>query len=302
MNWNIDYENNFWKIEISNNSTIEGNIYFFTWGKSFIRMTCKDVVNSEALTVDGVRYKFYSNDEISIIEITDLIRAFAGGTITFVNDAALTVHELVWLRIVGEEPTIQNIDLLPAEIPFIDSSTIPFYVQTIREMEVKLTTGWVPFVDGNFIESKDVKAVTNFDNQIRTTESVNVYTDFINQNCTTDKILVEWFGRFGQLKSWWFNVERTIYGSDKQVNIQTLENGYNTLKNKRTGLLLSHKRADQITQHYLSDLVMSDAVYVYTSSAVTSKSQVRIENNSFEVSPRKQDVNITVNLYAYDTI
>lgn len=296
MTWTEHYDGDYWTIE--SNATVGENKEFYRWEKSFIRITCKDVVNQEALTVDGIRYQFYSDNEVSIIEITDLIRAYSGGTITFVNDAALTVYELEWLAIDGERPTSQNTDILPFEIPFNALNTIPFWFQCTEAMQKSVDGVWTDFHTTGIL-SFDVQDLETL--EVRQKDSGQP-TTFINSDCWTDKILVEWVGRFGQLKSWWFKVERTVYGSDKQVNIQTLENGYNTLKNKRTGLLLSHKRADQITQHYLSDIVLSDSVYVYTSSAATSKTQVRIENNSFEVSPRKQDVNITVNLYAYDTI
>lgn len=296
MTWVNHFENDYWIIE--SNATVGENKEFYRWERSFLRLTCKDVVNQESLSVDGIRYVFYSDNEVSIIEITDLIRAFSGGTITFVTDAALTIYELDWLAIEGERPTAQNTDILPFEIPFNDSNVIPFWFQCTESMQKSVDSVWSDF---------HTTGILSFDAQELETLGVRQkdsgqQTNFVNLPCWTDKILVEWVGRFGQLKSWWFTVDKTVYSSDKQINIQTLENGYNTLKNKRTNLLISHRRADQITQHYLSDIVLSDEVYVYTSSAAASKTQVRIENSNIEVSPRKQDVNLIINLYAYDTI
>ena len=103
----------------------------------------------------------------------------------------------------------------------------------------------------------------------------------------------------GQPKSWWFTINRMIYGSDKQLNLQTMENGYSTLKNKRVSVQVKHPRADTTTQAYLSDIAMSDEVYIYEG---ITRVRVRLADNTFEVSQGKRDVILTINKYAYDTI
>ena len=70
-------------------------------------------------------------------------------------------------------------------------------------------------------------------------------------------IRFEWIGRFGVKKSWWFKIDKTIYSTSKTLDIQTMDNGFNTLKDKNTNLIISHRNADNLTQNYLSDIVLS---------------------------------------------
>jgi hypothetical protein len=115
-------------------------------------------------------------------------------------------------------------------------------------------------------------------------------------------ILVEWVGHYGILKSWWFDVISQVMQSTKQIDIQTMDNGYNTLKNKTKSIVLQHKKANQKTQAYLADLILSDDVSVYWSDSETDKHRVRVETNSFDVTQRKRDVQLTLNTFVYDTI
>ena len=112
-------------------------------------------------------------------------------------------------------------------------------------------------------------------------------------------LLFEWTSRFGKLKSWWFKIDREIFSSDKNVSLQTLDNNYNVLKNKRQSIQVSHKGADIITQKYLSDIVLSDEVYIYSEG---EKLRVNVATNEFEVTEKKRDINLLINKTAYDTI
>lgn len=127
-------------------------------------------------------------------------------------------------------------------------------------------------------------------------------TRMIDLPCTNEHILFEWVGRFGVKKSWWFKKESVISEATKTINLQTLDNGFNTLKDKNTNLIISHRNADNLTQHYLSDIVLSDEVYCYPDETVESKLQVRVETNSFEVGLNNRDIVLTINKNAYDTI
>lgn len=293
MNWTTHEDGAYWKIE--SNATIGENKEFYRWEKSFVRVTCKDVVNQAAITINDVRYEFFVDDEQIIIEITDLIRTYSGGSITFVQDNALSVYELEWVAKDGERPTANNTDILPYEIPFNSSDSNPFYFQCTEAMQKTVTGTWTDFhTEG--IASYDAQNLETL--QVRTKTGGNV-TNFIEETCWTDKILVEWVGRFGQLKSWWFTVDKIVNSSDKEINLQVVGDGFSTLRNKRISLAVSHKKADSITQQYLSDIVLSDAVYVYDD---TEKNHVRIENTSFEVGKRKADINLIINKLQYDTI
>lgn len=293
MKWTTHENGDYWKIE--SNATTAENEEFYRWEKSFVRVTCKDVVNQSAITINDVRYEFFTNDEQIIVEITDLIRAYSGGSITFTQDNDLLVYELEWVSIDGERPTASNTDLLPHEIPFNSSDSNPFYFQCTEAMQKTVTGTWTDFhtdriasFNAHELETLEVRTKTD-----------GIITNFIPEACWTDKVLVEWVSRFGQLKSWWFTVEKVFNSYDKQLNLQVLGDGFNTLKNKRVGIIVSYKKADSITQQYLSDIVLSDEVYVYDDN---EKNQVRVENNSFEVGKRKADITLTINKLQYDTI
>lgn len=293
MNWTTHINDGFWKVE--SNATIGENKEFYRWEKSFVMVTCKDVVNQGAITINDIRYEFFADDEVLIVEVTDLIRAYSGGSINFVQDNALLVYELEWVAKDGERPTANNTDILPDEIPFDSANSNPFYFQCTEAMQKTVSGTWIDFNTSGILsyDAQDLETL-----QVRTKTGGNV-TSFIDEACWTDKILVEWLGRFGQLKSWWFTVDKIVNTSDKQINLQVVGDGFSTLKNKRISLAVSHKKADSITQQYLSDIVLSDAVYVYDD---TEKNQVRIENTSFEVGNRKADINLIINKLQYDTI
>lgn len=127
-------------------------------------------------------------------------------------------------------------------------------------------------------------------------------TRLIDLPCTNEHILFEWTGRFGVKKSWWFKKESVISEATKTINLQTLDSGFNTLKDKNTNLVISHRNADNLTQHYLSDIVLSDEVFCYPDETVEGKLQVRVETNSFEVGLNNRDIVLTINKNAYDTI
>lgn len=295
MNWTTHFTNSYWKIE---SNAIGTNKTFYDWGKAFIKVTCLDVSTQYVLNVAGVDYTFYLDDEELIVEITDLIRAYTGGEIDFIDETPTTIYTLEWTSIKGEIPTDLNFETLPFEIPLRFDSVIPFFVQLSENMYYWVVDEW------QLLTISDIMSydILSFDkNQLLRASDYKV-VNFIDIDCITDKILVEWVGRFGQIKSWWFELDKIASTSDKQINLQTIENGYNKLKNKRTSYIVSYKKADTITQQYLSDIVLADEVYVYLSNDEASKQQITVENNSFEVGKRKQDINLVLKINSYDTI
>jgi hypothetical protein len=297
MTWITNFENDFWKIE--NTGIDSENYVFFKWEKAFLRITCKDVVNQSVLTVGGEDYEFFVDNEQSVIEITDLVRAFDGGEIDFVNQLLVTIDTFEWSSLLnGERMTDGNRDALPEEIPYKSDSSIDFYFQITEAMQVLVSETWTDY-SATVPVSLEVADLETL--EVRT-KADEIYTNFIDLPCWDDMVLVEWIGHFGVLKSWWFEVVSQVNQSTKQVNIQTMDNGYNTLKNKTKSIVLQHKKANQKTQAYLSDLVLSDDVFVYWSDSATDKHEVRVETTSFEVTQRKRDVQLTLNTFAYDTI
>ena len=297
MAWTTHHDGDYWKIE-SNLYSFEGDLFGYKYEKTFVRITCKDYVNQSVLTVNGVDYEFYADGEVSILEITDLIRAYSTGTVTFIDANLQTVLELEWTSYNGLQPSGANVEQVPEIIPFYKLIVPnPFYVQFMKDSYIFRTLHSSVLIQADQLAiSENVNLYSDFANRVSSLDGVDSFFELIS--CIDDKIQVEWVSRFGQLKSWWFTIEKMIYYSDKQINLQTLDSGYSTIKNKRTSIVVSHKNADTITQQYLSDIVLSDDVYVYDSA----KLRVKVETNNFEISKRKQDINFVINKNAYDTI
>ena len=298
MTWVTNFDSAFWKIETTGVS-VEG-YNFWTWEKSFIRITCKDVSAHSVLTVisfDEQDYEFFVDGEKTVIEITDIVRAYSGGTIEFFNQIPSLVYEMDWVSVPGERMTQSNREELPEEIPYNIDSDIPFYFQFTEVMQSIIEGVWTDWTDSVPGE----KELTAAPDEIRTKVS-NDYTRFVNMPCWNNMLLVEWVSHLGLKKSWWFEVSSELMRSTRQLNIQTLNNGYNTLKNKTKSLILFHKLADRKTQAYLSDIVLSDDVCVFFTNEEQDRYPVRIENDSFEITKRKRDILLTVNTFAYDTI
>jgi len=309
MNWILHTNSDAnWKIESNGlpdyDAGTDNGILAYRWEKTFIRITMK-TAGQKTITVDNVDYILFDANEVVIIEITDFVRSFASGSIIFGSGSFS--YTLNFTAIKGERQTENNKYRLPSEIVYNPSAVFPFWIQLTESMEVeKVPKDIAPIIISleNQISSFDwhfYKTTYSIENTIK---AAGWSTEIINciDNCWTDKVLFEWVGRFGVLKSWWFTIEKYTYGTDKELNLQTMENGYNTLKNKRTNLVVKHQRADLLTQQYLSDIILSDEVYMYDGAAVANKIQVKIDNNSFDVSKKKRDISLTVNKFAYDTI
>ena len=307
MNWLTHSDSNAdWKIE-SNGSpdydtSTDNGILAYRWEKTFIRLTMK-TDGEKTMSVNGIDYVFFDANEYVLIEITDYIRSFNSGNFTF--ESGEFTYTLNFSSISGERQTSNNKYRLPFEIVYNSSAVFPFWIQLTESLSVeKVPRDIVPIILG--IQYK----IYSFDwHLLKTTQSIENtisagtwQTEIVSDNCFTDKILFEWVGRFGLLKSWWFTIDKITYLTDKELNLQTIENGFYTLKNKRTNLSVKHLKADLYTQQYLSDLVLSDEVYIYDGLTVADKLRVKIDNNSFDVSNKKRDILLTVNKFAYDTI
>lgn len=416
VQWITHFEDSNWKVEHNGFQfpDIAINAFFYRWEKALIRVTCKTSAGDECY-INGDNYKFYTDFESIVLELTDIIRAITGDFVVIndYNDNPITFIE--WVAKSGERPTKSKITDMPLQISVAESlkATLPFYLQTTTKMEVyDNASEWKPFpssaapeqiqisdieayalvtadtlrvadttnfeinetsgaygfggrtvnlkkgetytfsANGNsagaaigaklFIElsKADVGFFKNFiiDNDANTTGeitfeapvtatynilsfyypggfsgevTVNWYkvelisgrqTRLVDLTCTNEHILFEWTGRFGVKKSWWFRKESVISQATKTINLQTMDSGFNTLKDKNTNLIISHRNADNLTQHYLSDIVLSDEVFCYPDETVESKLQVRVETNSFEVGLNNRDIVLTINKDAYDTI
>jgi hypothetical protein len=300
MNWTTHINDTDWIIE-STAIIDSGTNYFYKWDKSFIRITMK-TAGVKTITVEGVKYTMYSMNEYVIIEITEFVRSTSSDLILYFSDDN-SFYFVFQASTINGASISEFKSRIPAEIPYI-ATTNPFWVQLSENMMTKTIVDEI--IDYNVTSNPDGGVLSyNWVEEVSHGASLYLYTTtgyyshFITPSCTTDKILVEWVSAQGKKKSWWFQVERTIIGSDKQLNLQTMENGYNTLKNKRVSIQVSHKNADMTTQTYLSDIAISDEVYIYEG---TTRMQVRLADNSFDITQRKRDVQLIINKFAYDTI
>lgn len=300
MNW-VTHENTTdWKIE-STSKYVAPYYEFYRWSKSFIRVTMK-TEGTKSITVNNESYTLYWADEFIIVEITDFIRATESGTMTI--DYSSTTYTLNFVSINGE-PTIlaSEREKLPTEIYFSTVADLPFWVEmTVLMVGEDYGNDTIYLNTDNIVQSYDWNTLYTLYYPHLMDSITGVVSNLINNVCWGEMILVEWMSRYGKLKSWWFKIDRIIYGSDKELNLQTMENGYYTMKNKRTNVVIKHLKADNKTQQYLSDLVMSDEVYIYDGNLLSGKLRVKIDENSFAVTKQKRDVQLTINKFAYDTI
>ena len=307
MKWITHFENPQWRVE--SNAVNAANDIFYTWEKALIKVTWK-IGGGIIFYINGEKYEVFSAGEFVILEITDQTRAFNSGSVLIEDYEDRQIAVINWVSRKGERPTESNIDRLPSEIGIDTHFTgagsslivLPFWMQVSEKMEVFNGVSWINFYTGGDIMSFDVSPAYNDDTQFYRTKNRQIPTSFINLTCTTDMILFEWIGRFGVKKSWWFKIDKTVYSTSKTLDIQTMDNGFNTLKDKNTNLIISHRNADNLTQNYLSDIVLSDDVFCYPDETLDGKIQVKIDNNNFEVSKRNRDIILTVNKNQYDTI
>ena len=304
MNWNSVYSDDY--LEVSTNGfTYMSSVYnFYRWEKSFLKIKFLDYLNEGAFWVNGEKYEGFADNDDVIIEVSNVIRSVSSGVFTISNtsDGSGTINvSMDFNSIEGVAVTTENADGLMFEIPLVTSSN-QFWLQVSEKLDYLKTDGtWTAFyASPGVIGTVDIKSKSGFANVLRKyigpipSGELVVFKDV---ECSNDKIQLDWIGRFGLKKSWWFTVEKTIYSSDKQISLQTLDSGFNVQRNKKTSLLLTHKMADTITQQYIADIVLSDEVI-----NVSSGQKVRIETSTFDVLKRKNDINLTINVNQYDTI
>lgn len=310
MKWITHLNDTEYKIEST--AVNAANNIFYTWEKALIKVTSKINASGIYCTINGEKYEFYKYGDFVVVEITDQTRAFNSGSVLIEDYDDRQIAVINWVSRKGEKPTKENINYLPSEIPFSSANpTIPFYLEVSHRIEVLNVGGsWILFGAGDYISdptnypmAKDFALINDYHISPKLLlREKGILKKMQEIACTTDMIRFEWIGRFGVKKSWWFKIDKTIYSTSKTLDIQTMDNGFNTLKDKNTNLIISHRNADNLTQNYLSDIVLSDDVFCYPDETLDGKIQVKIDNSNFEVSKRNRDIILTVNKNQYDTI
>lgn len=299
MKWVTHYDGTDWKVE--SNGILTEEALFYRWEKSFVKITMK-TLGAKNIDFENEDYQFFNQNDEVIIEVSDLVRAYAGGTFELLGGSI----GIDWIAVKGERLTEFNKIKIPSFILFDPSIDLPFYVELAYNYTAYDKVTGLPIDLNIYPDTYDRIGTIDWNSlndtykpTINMEESSLDSTSFISSNCWSDKVLLEWESRFGGMKSWWFEVDRMTYGSDKVLNLQTLDNGYSTMKNKRLSVRIKQTRADNITQHYLSDITISDEVYMYDGA---DKIQVRVADSAFDVTKGKRDISLTINKYAYDTI
>lgn len=123
-----------------------------------------------------------------------------------------------------------------------------------------------------------------------------------NIECSRNKMLLEWRGSNGMLKSWYFDNIGSEKGTSKTIDVQTLDSTYNTYSNKLTSITLRSVNADRLTQEYLSDIVMTDGVFAYLEGTEASRTRVQVSESRFVVTSNERDIVLKINVNKYDTI
>ena len=294
MTWTQHVNNTDWKID--SNAYYYINYSFYRWEKSFIKITMK-TAGEKTISVNGENYTLYSVNEYIIIEITDYVRLVSSGTMTFI--AGVYNNSFNFVSVNGNRNITYEDEKITGDIFYIP--TKPFYVQFLGQRTDYYTTSGTysalnsAGANGSYnvssLSPAFNKVIRYYDGPVPTGETIN----FIVPSCLTKYTLVQWLGRSALMKSWVFEIKSVIHFSDKTLNLQTLENGYYVYKNKRENVVVKHSLANTRIQHYLSDLVFSDEVYI---DGVRAK----VADNAFEVTQQKRDIQLTINKYAYDTI
>ena len=151
VQWITHYDSPSWKIE-SNAVPAEAN-KFYTWEKSFIRVTWK--LGGEIFCyINGEKYTFYNEGEQVVLEITDLIRAFAGGggTISIRDYDNEYIYDLEYENIAGQRVDKSNESFLPFQIPYSVASKIPFWLELCQKQDYFSSSNeWIAMTPHNWI-------------------------------------------------------------------------------------------------------------------------------------------------------
>ena len=293
MNWTQHVNNTDWKID--SNAYYYINYSFYRWEKSLIKIIMK-TAGEKTISVNGESYTLYSANEYIIIEITDYVRIVSSGTMTFI--AGAYNFSFNFTSVNGDRNITYDDEKITGDIFYLPGK--PFYIQFLgQKADYYNTSGGFNLLNNagangtynisSFPTFNDV--IRYYDGPVPSGETIN----FVVPTCLTKYTLVQWLGRSALIKSWVFEIKSVIHFSDKILNLQTMENGYYVYKNKRENVVVKHSLANTRIQHYLSDLVISDEVYI---DGVRAK----VADNAFEVTQGKRDVQLTINKYAYDTI
>ena len=238
---------------------------------------------------NGYTYFGYKNGDSVVVEVTDLVASEVGEE--FSLSIMLGVPAIEVFQSTAILDGLQIDSVLSYNLPL----TIPFSLN---------------FSDYLPISSSNMFDVIDFDSDLYT-YNIQSSSDKILQNgsilqlkpidCTADYAMMWWKDSLGHEKAWLFKKNLLNFGSKKQLDIETGDINYKQLRQKEYGCQLIHRNANHTTQMYISDIVMSDEVYIILGSDKV-KIPVKIDETKFDVQRRNKDITINVNIAHYDTI
>ena len=285
------------KISLKNSNIIDdGNFHIYAHQSTVF--VIEKVGDTESISINGYNYMFYGEKSIDV-DMTDLIYAGSETSFSFVSETDTFDFEFTILNGIAPKEN----EYPPNRIPFIGAEMVLSFaiLSTDITLEYFYNDEWTNFEDGRYIGSELYN--TNQKWRLRNRTSGDIYPiNFISVDCLRSWVLVKWKSYFGTDKQWWFEVESDELASDSNISILTNTDDYSVRKNKLKNMNIIHRKADEYTRRYLSDIVFSDNVKI--KDVTGSDVGVFITNNSFVNAKgvQMEDVKLNLKVNHYDTV
>lgn len=311
-------------VEIYSNVTPRNaDIIFYKRNRSFFKFV-KTIADPLTLIFNDVEYQIFGGvGAYSTCELTTYLQPLLNENTLIVQIDDDTNSIILSLDVIvkeGLKPTATVTDVVPSVIPIVKNSIFPFYLQLIYSLNWHKNDNTILVLGQNDeVTSNDLQPNINsgdYSNFLKPT--VSTFDDTFDYSfrykmdkkdvlisditCPQEMILVEWESKFGAKKSWWFKVLKLSTNNSKELELTAYDSGFNVLKNKQISIVVTHKNCDEDTQMYLSDICISDAVYIYDGDVLISKKQVNVATKNIEVEKKRKDIQLTINTMQYDII
>ena len=285
------------KISLKNSNIIDdGNFHIYAHQSTVF--VIEKVGDTESISINGYNYMFYGEKSIDV-DMTDLIYAGSETSFSFVSETDTFDFEFTILNGIAPKEN----EYPPNRIPFT-GSTMHLSIACFNSNVVLESfdgEDWNFVSEGDFIMSALFNTAQKL--RLRNQTSGDIYPiNFISVDCLRSWVLVKWKSYFGTDKHWWFEVESDELASDSNISILTNTDDYSVRKNKLKNMNIIHRKADEYTRRYLSDIVFSDNVKI--KDVTGSDVGVFITNNSFVNAKgvQMEDVKLNLKVNHYDTV
>ena len=256
--------------------------------RNYFKVVFLNFATQNKFVFNGYTYFGYKNGDSVIVEVTDLVLSEVGTEFSLsimLGDPAIEVFQSTAIV-----DGLQIDSVLSYNLPL----TIPFSLNFSE---------YLPISSSNIFDAEIYEATNsyNINNAAVVIWQDNKFIKLQPIDCNDDYAMMWWKDSLGHEKAWLFRKNLLNFGSKKQLDIETGDNNYKQLRQKEYGCQLIHRNANHTTQMYISDIVMSDEVYIILGSDKV-KIPVKIDETKFDVQRRNKDITINVNIAHYDTI